>query len=164
MYEAYSRPVASYAARLTGDAGIAEDVVQETFLRAWRHLHRLDPERSPLPWLMVVARNVALSHGRRRASRPAETDLPEHAERAGLNGARWDGKSGDAILDDVVVAEAVARLGVGHRVVLVGMFLEGSSVAELADRLGIPPGTVKSRTYYGLRALRNVLEEMGFPP
>ncbi len=165
MYEAYSGPVAAYAARLTGDAGIAEDVVQETFLRAWSHLHRLDPDRSPLPWLMVVTRNVCYSMGRRRLSRPAEAPLHDHAARSGLDGSGGGGLGTDeALLDGVVVAEALGRLGANHRVVLVETFIDGFSAAEVANRLGIPVGTVKSRIYYGLRALRNVLEEMGLAP
>ena len=159
LYEGYSRPVRAYATRLTGDRGIAEDVVQETFLRAWGHLHRLDPERSPLPWLLVVARNVSYGLGRRRAARPAESPLGDSGafERVGNDADRVD-----PLLDEVIVAEALGRLGREHREVLTATYLRGERVADVAVRLGIPPGTVKSRAYYGLRALRLLLEEMGY--
>lgn len=159
MWANYAGAVRAYALRLTGDRSGADDVVQETFLRAWNNLHRLDPDRSPLPWLLVVARNVAFGMGRRRSVRVAETQLADWSL-----GETVDARTGDSIdrlLDDVVVGEALGRISAEHRGALEAVFLRGLSVAEAADALGVPPGTVKSRTYYGLRALRLVLEELG---
>jgi RNA polymerase sigma-70 factor (ECF subfamily) len=143
--------------RLTGDAATAEDVVQETFLRAWRTLHRLDPGRSALPWLLVVARNVTHDLARRSSARPRECELIEDAVPL-ADGAE------DTMMDAWALQQALTRLSAEHRSVLAAVFLHGHSVTEAAEELGIPVGTVKSRTYYGLRALRVLLEEEGFRP
>jgi RNA polymerase sigma-70 factor (ECF subfamily) len=132
-------------------------VVQETFLRAWRNLNQLDPDRSALPWLMVVARNVTHDLARRDSARPRECELVEDAVPVAAD-------SGDTLMDSLVVQQALERLSSEHREVLGAVFLRRNSVAEAAQALGIPTGTVKSRTYYGLRALRVLLEEEGFRP
>ncbi|MGW2486221.1 sigma-70 family RNA polymerase sigma factor [Streptomyces sp. NPDC001606] len=136
-----------------GDRQRAEDLVQETLLRAWQHpeaLHAADFD-SVRPWLLTVARRLAIDARRAREARPREIGdaVPEdarvtadHAERA------------TAALD---VRRAVKTLTPEHRDVLVLVYFRGASVAEAAETLGIPPGTVKSRAYYGLRALRRVL-------
>jgi RNA polymerase sigma-70 factor (ECF subfamily) len=157
LWSRHAGAVRAYALRLTGDWGAAEDIAQETFLRAWRSLHRLDPNRSPLPWLLVVARNAACDRGRRRASRAPETLVDDWSGTdTGVGGGI------DELLDDVVVAEALGRVSKEHRAVLECVFLHGLGVAEAAERLGLPPGTVKSRTYYGLRAMRLALDELGY--
>jgi RNA polymerase sigma-70 factor (ECF subfamily) len=136
-----------------GDRQRAEDLVQETLLRAWQHpeaLHAADFD-SVRPWLLTVARRLAIDARRARRARPCEVGdaVPEnaritadHAERAA------------AMLD---VREAVKTLTPEHRDVLVLVYFLGASVAEAAQTLGVPPGTVKSRAYYALRALRRVL-------
>lgn len=136
-----------------GDRQRAEDLVQETLLRAWQHPEALHAEDfdSVRPWLLTVARRLAIDARRARQARPPEVgdEVPEnarvtadHAERAA------------AMLD---VREAVKTLTPEHRDVLILVYFRGASVAEAAQTLGIPPGTVKSRAYYALRALRRVL-------
>src|SRR4051812_22164170 len=156
LYEQHAGPLLSYALRLTGgDRGRSEDIVQETFLRAWRHPEALDPDRGPVrSWLFTVARNVAVDAHRARKARPTEVgddvlalvpaaDEIEHA------------------LDSWLIADAMATLSPDHRAVLVETYYRGRSVAEAASVLGVPPGTVKSRTFYALRALRLALQERG---
>jgi RNA polymerase sigma-70 factor (ECF subfamily) len=147
----------AHALRLSdGDRQRAEDLVQETLLRAWRHPESLDPERgSTRAWLFTTARRLAIDAWRRREARVGEvfTDaLPE--PRAELSEA-------DRAVEAWTIAEALERLSPSHRDVLVECFYRGRSVAEAAEALGIPTGTVKSRTHYAVRALRLVLEEMG---
>jgi RNA polymerase sigma-70 factor (ECF subfamily) len=152
----HAGPLLSFALRLTGgDRGRAEDIVQETLLRAWRHPQVLDPARGALrPWLFTVAHRVAIDAHRARRSRPLEVALPpedqlplaEEVERA---------------LDAVLVAEALASLSRDHRRVLEETYFAGRTVAEAAELLGVPAGTVKSRSYYALRAMRLALEERG---
>jgi RNA polymerase sigma-70 factor (ECF subfamily) len=148
----------SYCLRLTGhDVARAEDVVQETLLRAWVNASTLDDlHGSVRGWLRRVARNIVIDEWRTpRAQRelPVE-DVPEREEQRGHV---------DELLLSWVVADALTQLSQPHREVLLECYYRGASVAEAARRLGIPPGTVKSRTHYALRALRLVLEELGLP-
>jgi len=136
------------------DQGRAEDVVQETLLRAWRHRTILDsPPPAVRAWLFTVARNIVIDQWRSsRAHR--ETPLAELPD---------DGVAdeSDQLLLSWVVAEALTRLSREHRDVLLECYYRGRPVAEAARRLGVPEGTVKSRTHYALRALRLALEELG---
>jgi RNA polymerase sigma-70 factor (ECF subfamily) len=147
----------AHSVRLTGgDRQRAEDLVQETLLRAWRHPEVLDPERDAVrSWLFTTARNLAIDAWRRRSARVGEvvTDMPPEPPPS-LDEA-------DRAVEAWTVAEALGRLSPGHREVLVECYYRGRSVAEAAARLGVPPGTVKSRTHYALRSLRMALNEMG---
>jgi RNA polymerase sigma-70 factor (ECF subfamily) len=156
MFTDHGDALYAHALRLvSGDRQRAEDLVQETLLRAWRHPEALDPGRGSVrAWLFTTARNLAIDSWRRRSVRVAEvvTDtLPEPVS---------DDET-DRTVEAWLIAEALGRLSPVHRQVLVECFYQGRSVAEAAARLGIPPGTVKSRTHYALRSLRLVLEEMG---
>ncbi|GIF51323.1 RNA polymerase sigma-70 factor (ECF subfamily) [Asanoa ferruginea] len=157
LNEEHGDALFAHALRLvSGDRQRAEDLVQETLLRAWRHPEALDPERGSVrAWLFTTARHLAIDAWRRRASRVGEVvtdDLPEPPPEI---------DEADRAVEAWTVAEALARLSPAHRDVLVECFYQGRSVAEAAARLGVPPGTVKSRTHYALRSLRLVLEEMG---
>jgi RNA polymerase sigma-70 factor (ECF subfamily) len=156
LWAEHGGPLLAYATRLTGgDRQRAEDIVQETLLRAWRHPEALAEDRgSPRPWLCTVARHLAVDHHRSRRARPPETGpdalsviaVPDHADR---------------VLEAWIVADALRTLSSEHREVLVETYFLGKSVAEAATALRIPAGTVKSRTYYALRALRLALTERG---
>jgi RNA polymerase sigma-70 factor (ECF subfamily) len=157
LHEEHGDALHSYALRLChGDRERAEDLVQETLLRAWRRPELMDPARGPVrSWVFTIARNLAIDAWRRRNVRITEvvTDqLPEPVP---------DLAEADRVVEAWTVAEALNRLTPTHRQVLVECFYHGRSVAEVARRLGIPPGTVKSRTHYALRALRVALEEAG---
>src|SRR3954451_15707186 len=156
LYKQHAAPLLAYAVRLCGgDRGRAEDIVQETLLRAWRHPQALDPERGPLrSWLFTVARNVAVDAHRARRARPSEVG----DEALALVPA---GDEIEHALDTWLIAEAMSSLTPDHRAVLVETYYRGRSVAEAASALGVPPGTVKSRTFYALRALKLALEERG---
>jgi RNA polymerase sigma-70 factor (ECF subfamily) len=149
----------AHALRLNGgDRQRAEDLVQETLLRAWQHPEALDPARGSVrAWLFTTARNLAIDNWRRRSARVGEviTDAPPELPLADET---------DRAVESWVVSEALARLSPQHREVLVECYYQGRSVNEAASRLGVPPGTVKSRTYYALRSLKLVLEELGVTP
>ena len=155
MYARYGGPLHGHVLRLIGDEQRAEDIVQETFLRAWLHREALDPDRC-WPWLRIVARNLAIAAHRRTAARPAE-DSPGAYE----SGSPITGDVFDRLLERWQMAEAVRGLRPEHRAALVEVYYFRRTVAEAARQLGIPVGTVKSRCYYALRSLRNVLEEQG---
>jgi RNA polymerase sigma-70 factor, ECF subfamily len=156
LYDAFAGPLYLYAWRRLGDRGAAEEAVQDTLVRAWRHAHRFNPERGSLPaWLFAIARNVATDRLRRRAARPGE-DAPLTEMDVPLS----DGDV-DRALEAWQLAEALAGLSREHREAIVQVHYLGFTVREAATRTGVPEGTVKSRLYYGLRALRLRLEEMG---
>ncbi len=160
LSDEHSAPLLAYALRLTdGDLQWAEDVVQETMLRAWRHPEALSPETgSTRGWLLTVSRNLVRDQQRSRRSRPTEVG------EATVDLERLTGDQEDPIDRAVrawTVAEAVRSLRPEHRAVLLETYYRGRSVAEAAAELGIPPGTVKSRTFYALKALRLALTEQG---
>ena len=144
-----------FCLRLTGgDRARAEDVVQETLLRAWKSPRVLDQsEGSARAWLFTVARRVVIDEWRSARSRH-ELPVEDPPEVAGADRT-------DALLEKWLVSDALTRLSPEHRAVLRECYFQGRSVAEAARVLEIPEGTVKSRTHYALRALRLALQEMG---
>lgn len=155
LHDEYGAALWAFALRGTrGDTAAAEDVVQETLLRAWRHIDTLDPEKgSPRSWLYSVAHRVMIDGWRRstRVREVVEADVPEQSA----------ADATDRLLDGWLVEEALGRLSDDHRTVLIECYYRGQSTRAAAERLGIPEGTVKSRSHYALRALRLVLAEMG---
>jgi len=158
MYRQYRVPLMAYVLRLTaGDRQHAEDVVQETMVRAWRQAARLDlTEPSLMPWLATVARRIVIDDRRRKSARPAETgdEMLENSPAADTM---------EDLLRKMMVAEALQSLTPAHREVLNETILRDRTVNQAAEALGIPVGTVKSRVYYALKALRVVLAERGVP-
>ena len=157
LYEEHSAALLSFVTRLTsGDTQWAEDVVQETLLRAWRNAvptgDGVPPVRS---WLFTVARRIVIDGIRRRSARPSEVGGSEILQLIP------DTDRIDEMLTSLAVTEALAALSPAHREVLMEVYFRGSKIDEAARTLGIAPGTVKSRTYYALRALKLALEERG---
>jgi RNA polymerase sigma-70 factor, ECF subfamily len=139
---------------VNGDLQAAEDVVQETMLRGWQHSTDLKPEQAR-SWLHTVARNIAISaYHRRRRARPREVPLDENALPHEDDGV-------DRLSDAWLLGAALNSLSPAHRVVITELFYHRKTVAEAAELLGIPEGTVRSRCFYGLRALRTALEKQG---
>jgi RNA polymerase sigma-70 factor (ECF subfamily) len=161
LYRQYRDPLMMFVMRLTaGNREQAEDVVQETMLRAWRDAGRLDlsdRERSLMPWLMTVARRIVIDEHRRKQARPIEMG---DAELANVPVAD-DTAAADRRM---IVAEAMQVLSPLHRQVLNETILRDRTVNQAAEVLGIPVGTVKSRVYYALRALQVALAERGVVP
>ena len=156
VHDEHAAELWHFCLRLTNyDRVRAQDVVQETLLRAWRH--RTILESSPpavRSWLHTVARNLVIDEWRSHRAHPevSVADVPD-------DGGEPD--RSDELLLSWVVAEALTRLSPEHRTVLLECYYRGRTVAEAARRIGVPEGTVKSRTHYALRALRLALEEMG---
>jgi RNA polymerase sigma-70 factor (ECF subfamily) len=156
LHEEHAAALLHFCLRLvSNDRGRAEDVVQETLLRAWRHRAVLESTPPSLrAWLCTVARNIVIDEWRSHRTHSAMpvADVPEHAT---------DSDTSDQLLLSWVVAEAVSRLSPDHRAVLLECYYRGRPVSEAARLLGVPEGTVKSRTHYALKALKMALEEMG---
>ena len=155
LHDAHAAALWGFCLHLTGDPIRAEDVVQETLLRAWQRPQVLDERKGSVrSWLFTVARNIVIDEWRsKRYQNERATDVvPEPGDPVDQT---------DTLLQEWVVAEAVTQLSPEHRAVLLECYYRGRSVAEASRILGVPEGTVKSRTHYALRALRLALEEMG---
>jgi RNA polymerase sigma-70 factor, ECF subfamily len=151
VYQEHGRALLAYATRLTGDRSAAEDVVQETLIRAWRHPEVVANGRgSTRGWLLTVARNIVTDRIRARAARPPE--VPESPDTPPIQRDH-----ADRVATSVTVLAALEELSEDHRGVLDQIYFQGRSLGEAATALGIPAGTVKSRSYYALRALRERL-------
>ncbi|MEU8256623.1 sigma-70 family RNA polymerase sigma factor [Micromonospora inaquosa] len=150
LYEEHGRAMLAYATQLTRDRAIAEDIVQEALVRAWRHPDSLvNGKGSVRGWLLTVVRNLITDAVRARMARPSE--VPESPTDVAI-----ERDHADQVVNSMVVMDALNRLSQEHREVLEQVYLLGSTVAEAAKALGVPPGTVKSRSYYALRALRDI--------
>ncbi|WSL75596.1 sigma-70 family RNA polymerase sigma factor [Kitasatospora sp. NBC_01266] len=156
LYRDHAGPLLGFVLHLVGgDRQRAEDVVQETLVRAWKHADRLDAAAGSVrPWLVTVARRIVIDDHRRSVARPPETDaaplelLPAADEL-------------DRALRLMAITDALGAVTEAHREVIAQTYLKGRTVAEAAAELGIPEGTVKSRIFYALRSLKIALEERG---
>jgi RNA polymerase sigma-70 factor, ECF subfamily len=156
LWDQHAAALWRYAWRLTGDPAHAEDVVQETLLRAWQHPQVLNNGQSPRAWLFTVARNMVIDDRRSARFRnevmsldgsgPPESASPDELGRA---------------LNRALIGDAMAQLSDDHRAVVGRSYYLGWTTAQIAADLGIAEGTVKSRLHYALRGLREALLEMG---
>ena len=154
LFDAHAAPIWRYVVSLTGDRAGADDVVQETLLRAWRTPKILAEEAaSARSWMFTVARNIVIDEAR-SARRRHEQVVAETPERVAADAT-------DALFEGILVEDALASLGFDHRAVIVHAYYGGRGIREIAAELDIPEGTVKSRLHYGLRALRLALQEKG---
>jgi RNA polymerase sigma-70 factor, ECF subfamily len=153
VWHSHADEMYGYALRALGDRAAADDAVQEAFVRAWRAAGSYDTSRPLRAWLFAILRNVVVDEARARSRRPEPTDSP--VEPADLERM-------DHLVDEWVVHEALRRIRTDQRVVLVETFYRRRPYADVALELGIPEATARTRAYYGLRALRLALEEMGW--
>jgi RNA polymerase sigma-70 factor, ECF subfamily len=153
LYSCHAKALHGYVEKFCPDRASADDIVQETFIRAWRHLPRLSSDDRPIrPWLFRVARNLLIDADRAARSRPTAIQA-QPTEEAGTDSGL------DQVLDRQLVSAALEHLSPAHRTVLVETFYHGDSLATVAHQLGIPHGTARSRLHYALHALRQQLQE-----
>jgi RNA polymerase sigma-70 factor (ECF subfamily) len=156
LYRTYAGELLGFALGALDDRQTAEEIVQETFTRAWRHADRYDSKRGSVrTWLYQIARNAIIDARRRASVRPGLAPRETEPDREG------GGLSIERAMLGWQVAAALERLSPEHRQVVRLAHVQGFSVREIAEALRLPEGTVKSRTWYALRQLRLVLEEMG---
>lgn len=156
LYDKHAAALWRYGRSLTNDSCRAEDLVQETLLRAWHREITDDGNRSSRAWLFAVARNLVIDDSRSSRFRN-EVRMPDYAEFAELPGA----VEVDATLDRLLIDEALAQLSAAHQAVIRRSYYLSWSTAEIARDLDVPEGTVKSRLHCAVRALRVALLEMG---
>jgi RNA polymerase sigma factor (sigma-70 family) len=151
LYDRYSRPVYATGIRLLGDAHLAEELVQDAFTNVWKAAASFDPRRASFAtWLYRITRNRAVDLNRRRQVRP---------QFAGDDRLRAipGGPEPEASVDGWDVAEALSRIPEEHREVLTLAYFEGLSQREISRRIGVPLGTIKSRTTAALKRLHRSL-------
>jgi RNA polymerase sigma-70 factor, ECF subfamily len=162
LYRTYAGELLGFALNALSDRETAEEIVQETFTRAWRHADRYDPARGSVrTWLYQITRYAIIDARRRASARPTLARNPAEGD------ALEDIAGGPSIEQAMLgwqVAAALAKLSPEHRQVIRLAHVRGMSVREIAEVCDLPEGTVKSRTWYALRSLRLVLEEMGVTP
>lgn len=162
-YAAHGEELYRLSLRALGDPGGAQDAVQETFLRAWRARETYDAGRASLrTWLFQIARHVVVDAHRARGSRPWLRALADHGTLEQAAPADPDGW--EPLLRRILVEDALRRLGDDHRRALRETYLADRPYPEVAAELGIPESTLRSRVFYGLKALRVVMEEMEVRP
>jgi RNA polymerase sigma-70 factor, ECF subfamily len=162
LYRTYAGELLGFALNALSDRETAEEIVQETFTRAWRHADRYDASRGSVrTWLYQITRHAIIDARRRASARPVLARNP-------LEGDALDEMAGGPSIEQAMlgwqVAAALAKLSPEHRQVIRLAHVRGMSVREIAESCDLPEGTVKSRTWYALRSLRLVLEEMGVAP
>lgn len=152
LYDMFERPVFAVALRSTSDRQRAEEAVQDTFLKIWRKADGFDPRKGGAQsWIFTIAKRSAIDVSRREQRAPSPTELtPEDVAAPDPN---------DELAGSWQVNVALTRLPPEQRQVIDLFVLEGLTHAEVADRLGIPLGTVKTRIYTGLKRLRQGLQE-----
>lgn len=154
LYDRHAAELWRFALRLTHDREQAADVVQEVLLRAWKDPGLLDrDDAAARAWLFTATRNLVIDRWRSARNRHevASDAVPEQAQADATS----------RVLDRWLIAEALSTLSDDHRAVIAAAYFEGRTVADIAGRLRIPEGTVKSRLHYGLRMLRLKLQEQG---
>jgi RNA polymerase sigma-70 factor, ECF subfamily len=153
LYSHHAKALHAYVGQFCPDRASADDIVQETFIRAWRHLPQLTADGRPLrPWLYRVARNLLTDANRAARARPVSAPGQPAGETGTDSGL-------DEVLDRQLVSAALAHLSPAHQSVLTETFYRGGTMAAVARELGIPHGTARSRLHYALDALRQHLQE-----
>ena len=156
LYTEHYSVLLSFISRYVHDRHKAEDLVQETLLRAWKHIDHLDTEPGRTrSYLLTIARNVVTNAWR------AEQRRPHLVADEGAVAMMPSADNVDQLVEGWLVAEALERLSPDHQAVVRAMYYDGQTVATVAQKLSVPEGMVKSRAYYAVRALRTAFEEMG---
>ncbi|MGH3012652.1 MAG: RNA polymerase sigma factor [Gaiellaceae bacterium] len=154
LYRIYGRRIYGLGLRLFGDRGLAEELVQETFLRLWRSCGRFDPGRGTVhTFVFTLARRAGVDLLRRRSSRPTSAIPVEHLD------APTSGEAFDELVLALDVRDVLECLSPKHREVLELHYRADMTQAQIAALLDVPLGTVKTRTFHALRALRELLLE-----
>jgi RNA polymerase sigma-70 factor, ECF subfamily len=151
LYRRYHTRIYGLGMQLLSDRGLAEELVQETFVRLWRTADRFDPERgSPPSFIFAIARRLAIDLWRRPSSRPLALDAPPPAD-----------DEMERVLLQLDVRDALDSLSDAHRQVLELSYQGQLKQTEIAERLGIPLGTVKTRSFHAMRSLKAALDQRG---
>jgi RNA polymerase sigma-70 factor, ECF subfamily len=160
LYHRYEGILYGLGSKLLGDAGLAEELVQETFVRLWQQAGRFDPARGTVrTFVFTIARRIAVDLWRRPSSRPFEP-IPTADQRDDADEPS-SADPAEEVIEALTIRDALRALTPAHRQVLELYIGQDRTQTEIAQLLGLPVGTVKTRTYYGLRAFKLALQERG---
>ena len=155
IYRSHGRLVYAVAYKVLGDRGLAEEAAQQTFVKAWRAAQSFDESRELGPWLAAIARRVAIDLYRREAVRARRPDRvrcrPAHPALVATP------QSAEAVYDVWEVRQAVAQLPPDEQEVVRLQHLDGFTHTQIAERLGVAVGTVKSRSFRAHKRLATML-------
>jgi RNA polymerase sigma-70 factor (ECF subfamily) len=168
LHERYSGAVFALALRMVADREVAEEVTQEVFLRVWRHAASYDPARGRAPtWVLGLTHHLAIDQIRRRKVQAQPMPVTDDGESLAT-------QTPDPSVDverevwgaerRQVLTTALGHLPAPQREVIEHAYYRGLTQVEIADRVGIPLGTVKTRLRLGLRKLRDILQSQGLSP
>jgi len=152
MFDEHGRALLTFVAGITGNRPAAEDIVQETMLRAWRHVDRLSDGSGVRGWLLTVARNAAIDRARSLAARPEKLTAAPYQPLAHADHA-------DSVVGAIDMLEVLRSLSDKHREILFELYYNDRTAREAAAHLGIPVGTAKSRAHHALRSLREFMDQ-----
>jgi RNA polymerase sigma factor (sigma-70 family) len=163
LYDMYASPAYAVALRIVRDRDLAADVVQDAFLTVWKQASVFDPSRGqPSSWILTLTHHKAVDMVRREQRRRTEP-VPEQAAEQASGGAAVEEQAWQSVAREQVRA-AMAKLPDPHREVIELAYFAGYTQSELAERLALPIGTVKSRTFAAMNALRELLAASGLDP
>jgi RNA polymerase sigma-70 factor, ECF subfamily len=158
FYDAHGAELYRFSYRMLQDRHRAEEAVQDTFVRAWKHSEKWNEALgSQRTWLFSIAHNVCIDAIRARSSRPA---LAHPA----MENTETTEPSLESAMDSWLVEEALRRIREDQRTAIVETYLKGKTYSEVAAATGANEATLRSRVFYGLKALRLALEELGWTP
>jgi len=160
VYREYGKLVYAVAHHVLGRHELAEEATQQTFLRAWQAADRLDVHRDPAPWLATIAKRVALDIYRREARRPAQPSADIASMVDGGGALMTDTPTGDGLDAVWRVRAAIDALPVDEASIVRMQHVDGMSHVEIAEKLGIPLGTVKSRSHRAHQRLSVLLGDL----
>lgn len=157
LVERYRDRIVSYAYRMVGNSELAQDVAQEAFVRVYKSAGTFRDDGRFSPWLYKIAGNVSLSERSKRAKEALNVDYD----------SLEDTNDSGVVVEDQVLAKitgeqlsrGIAKLSAQHKTVLVMHIYQGLTYVEIGEAIGIPTGTVKSRLFYAIRKLREVIED-----
>jgi RNA polymerase sigma-70 factor (ECF subfamily) len=167
----FERPVYSLVARMVQDPGLAEDLAQEVFIKAFRRLSTYDPQRKLSSWLFKIAHNTTIDHLRRHALETVPLEAEKDDEHRGglaavLSDTSTENPSAAAERKDMARAleRAIGRLRPEYRESVVMFYIEGASYQEICEVTGLPLGTVKTNLHRARKELAQAMAEMGWAP
>jgi RNA polymerase sigma-70 factor (ECF subfamily) len=162
LYRDYGQPLYAFAFSYTRDRDRAAEVVQDVMYRAWSHVAQLRQDgNSPKSWLFKVTRNLCTDMHRAQLARP---EIPVEDDTIAASPAAVQDDVFDRMVEAWNIEEALVQLSPAHRLVIQEIYYEGRTIPEIAQRLGIPPGTVKSRAFNAIRQLKTILNQIGLEP